>query len=267
MFYRFVDDERRAVDLENIHSGSCILVGGAPDLENPDQWKMLQQLGITTMAMNNVATNFKPTYWVGADKSDNYSKSIIHDPSYLHFGYLSRCTSVSDGKPWKDYRNTIFLGSSEHIKASEFFDPLKHFVWWRNVFLLAIQVLYHLGFKKIYLLGCSFNISSEEQYSFETRLTAEQIDYNKNTYNMVLGQLKDIMPYFERHNFELISCTEESKLNNVIDYMKFEDVIKIMKDEIPKHDSINVDHPLLEKRRKKDESKIENNDDYIIKVF
>jgi len=244
MFYRFVGNERRAVDLEDIHSGSCFLVGGSPILENKKQWEVLERSGAVTMAMNNVATLFKPTYWIGADKPEYYSKSIIYNSAYLHFAYLSRCICEIDGRQWKNYGNVIFLGSSESIKASNFFKPNAHFVWWRNVFLLAIQVLYHLGFRKIYTLGCSFNISKEQQYSFDTELTNEQINYNITTYEMVMGQLKSIIPYFEKNDFQIISCTSNSRLNDIFEYISFENAGSEIIRKIPNHDAINIIHPV-----------------------
>ncbi len=244
MFYRFVGEERRAVDLEGIHSDSCILVGGSPHLENIGQWRVLETQGVVTMAMNNVAMNFKPTYWIGADKPENYSKSILYDSSFLHFAYLSRCCEEVDGRHWKNFSNVMFMGSSPHITANQFFGPLVHFVWWKNVFLLALQSLYHLGFRKVYVLGSTFKISEEGQYSFASGLTTEQIEYNKRTYKMVLGQLASIVPHFERAGFELFSCTSDSELNEDFNFIPFTEVIEKFRSKIPEHNAIDVIHPI-----------------------
>ena len=246
MFYRFVNKVRKAVDLENFHSGSCFLVGGNPQIECPDQWELLQKSGIMTMAMNNVAVKFKPTFWIGADKPINYSKSILYDSSFLHFAYLSRCTEKIEDKVWWDLDNTLFIGSSADIKAKNFFKPLNHFVWWQNVFMIAIQILYHLGFRTVYTVGCKFEIYQQGQYSYGNFLTPEQVNYNKKTYRMVLGQLNGIIPHFEEAGFELVNCTMNSVLSG-IKFMNFKDAIDLELSKIPEHDAKNVNHPVANK--------------------
>jgi len=245
MFYRFIGDRRKAIDLENFYSGSsCFLVGGSPNLDCDNQFELLQQQGIVTMAMNNVATKFKPTFWIGADKPANYSKSILYDNSYLHFAYLSRCGELIDGIRWQDFKNVLFLGSRPDIKAPSFFKPIRYFVWWHNIFLVALQVLYHLGFEKVYTVGCSFKIDYERQYSYKSRLKKEQIEYNQKTYDMVIKQLNEVMKFSNGVNFELISCTRKSKLNEICDYEKFGDILEEMKRKIPEHNTIDIKHPL-----------------------
>lgn len=245
MFYRFIGERRKAIDLENFYSGSsCFIVGGSPNLDCDNQFELLQQLGIVTMAMNNVATKFKPTFWIGADKPANYSKSILYDNSYLHFSYLSRGQELIDEIKWQDFKNVLFLGSRPDLKAPSFFKPVKYFVWWHNIFLVAIQVLYHLGFEKVYAIGCEFKADNENQYSFESKLNEKKIEYNQGTYDMVIKQLVEVMKFSNDVNFELISCTKKSKLNEICEYEKFEDVLKKMKDRIPEHNTVDIRHPL-----------------------
>jgi len=244
MFYRYVGDRRLAVDLEGVYSGSCFLVGGAPQIECENQWQLLEKAGVVSMAMNNVALKFKPTFWIGADKPSNYSKSILYDPSFLHFAYLSRCSELIDDKKWWNFPATFFMaGREKEIKNDTFFKPVKYFVWWKNVFMVAIHVLYYLGFRTVYTVGCKFEIYNGSQYSYGNNLTKEQVDYNRKTYRMVLGQLNGIVPYFKEAGFSLINCTMNSVLSG-ISFMNFEDAIKEELNKIPKANLEEVEHPL-----------------------
>ena len=127
MFYRFVGNRRKAIDLYDLyHGGTCFLVGGSPDIE----WlsSSITDTGIVTMAMNNVAALFKPTLWIGADVPDNYSTSILVDPSYMKFTYISRCNHRIMDKYWKDIPNTMFFGSRD-MTHREFFHRGRDFIW------------------------------------------------------------------------------------------------------------------------------------------
>lgn len=244
MYYRFVNGRRVAVDLDDIQSGAAFLVGGSPSLESVDLG-LLQRPGIVSAAMNNVAAFFRPTYWIGADSAGKYSKSILMDPSFMKFCYLSKENDVIGDKMWQDMPNTIFLSTSE-CKPSRFFYKSRDFIWWRNVFLLALQVLYRLGFRTVYCVGCSFFID-DKPYFYETGLSDNEIEYNKRTYTMVLGQLTNILPFAKDTGFKIISCTKNSKLNDIVEHMAFEHAIDITSATLPAHDTVNVDHPLDDK--------------------
>ena len=241
MFYRFVGSRRKSIDLDDMFSGACFLVGGSPQLEDIDI-DLFKYKGIVSMAMNNTATLFTPTMWIGADTEDKYSNSILLDPAITKFNYITRVTNKIGGETlWRDVPNSIFL-SSKDINPRAFFNKSRDFVWWHNVFMLALQVLHRLGFRKVYAVGCGFKISQEEQYAHESNLNDKQVDYNQRTYDMVIRQFKDVMKHAD--GFEVVSCTPDSRINDFVDYEPFEDAIKRENAKIPKNDTINVKHPL-----------------------
>lgn len=135
MYYRFVGERRKAIDLDDIMAGACFLVGGAPSLKDVDLSK-LSNAGIVSMAMNNAAVLFKPTMWVGADTPLNFSKSIVLDPSFMKFCYLSRADVKIDGKKFKNLPNTFFISSNNDIKPRTFCHKGRDHIWWKNVFMV-----------------------------------------------------------------------------------------------------------------------------------
>jgi len=241
MFFRYAGQRRKAIDLDDIFSGSCFLMGGAPSLsESRTKFSGRQ---VVKMAMNNSAVIIRPDLWVGADVPSNYSPSVILDSAPMKFTYISRRDDLIDGKPWKDIPNTYFVGSGQ-VKECSFFLRGRDFVWYKNVFTLALQILHRLGFNKVYAIGCGFKISKESQYSYDTKLSDEQIKYNQRTYNSVMTQLKEVL-HNKPDEFELISCTPDSRLNDLVKYMSVDDAISEAISHIPKHNTVDCKHPVL----------------------
>jgi hypothetical protein len=240
MFYRYVGQRRKAIDLDGIFDGSCFLIGGAPSLSAVKD-KFIGK-PIVKMAMNNAATVVRPDLWVGADIPSNYSSSVILDPAPMKFTYISRRDDVINDIPWKNIPNTYFVSSSQ-IKECSFFLNGRDFVWLKNVFTLALQILYRLGFNKVYTIGCAFKINKDSQYSYDTKLNDEQIKYTLNTYNSVMNQLAEILRNTPQ-GFELISCTPDSRLNDLVKYVSIDDAIKEAVSHIPTPNTIDCKHPV-----------------------
>lgn len=242
MFYRFIGDRRKVSDLENIYSGDSIfLLGGHPSLVEEDL-SQFQRPGVVTMAMNNTATIVKPTFWICADPPTCYSKSIIKDPSVVKFARLNYTNTLIDGKMWKDYSNTYFYGSSDKVKHDELLHINRFFAWWKNIFVIAVQTCYYLGFRHIYTLGCSFNIDNNMQYSYKTNLDEGQVKYNSQTYDMIIKQLSKSKDHIKNMGLKITSCTHNSKLNPLFGYMKFDDALEEVLRDYPVHDTLGSKH-------------------------
>lgn len=240
MFFRYVGGLRIAVDLDGLFGGSVFLVGGHPSVK--EHLPKLEARGLSTMAMNNTGTVFRPTLWVGADKPDHYSPSIYHDPTIMKFAMVSRASIIADGRPWHRFPNMWFVVGIDQ-KARDLFLPGRDFAWWKNVFTMALQILHRLGFSRVYCVGSKFCISQEEQYSYESNLNPEQVRYNQRTYDMVISWMRQILPHAHRSHFEIISCTPGSKLNGFVQYMDLDEAIAREKALLPAHRTKDCTHP------------------------
>ena len=238
MFFRYDKGRRKAIDLDGIFSGPCFMMGGSPQLL--DAKDLLLSKPVMKIAMNNTATVIRPELWVGADRAENYSSSILLDPAPMKFAFITRRDCNVNGKKWMDLPNTYFL-SSKKMKFNEFFLKNRDFSWDKNVFMLTVQLAHRLGFNPIYLVGCSFVIDKGNQYCYETHLNDNQIEYNQGTYNSVLRQLKEVIPFAKKAGLEIISCTPGSKANDIVQYIELDRAINSI--EVFDHDTINCRHP------------------------
>lgn len=246
MFYRYVGTRRKAIDLDNTFSGACVLVGGGP--QHKEYIDAFEKANFVTMAMNNTAVSFKPKLWIGCDQAANYSPSILLDPTIMKFAQLNRMGCELPNRPgvkWRMLPNTYFFPIQSEYPVRSFFLRGKNIGWWKNVFAAALQIIYRLGFSRVYTVGCGFNISVDKQYGFPSNLDERQVNYNQNTYNLAVGQTKSILPFAVEANFDIISCTPDSQLNTLVPYEPFDEVYKTLQAQVPAHDSLNVRHPKI----------------------
>ena len=244
MFYRYIGTRRKPADIDNLFRGACVLVGGGP--QYTECLDALKNPNILTMAMNNTAVSFRPDLWIGCDQAANYSNSILLNPTIMKFAQLNRMGCELTDRPgvkWRTLPNTFFFPIKSDFPFRSFFHRGKYFGWWKNVFLAALLVIYRLGFNKVYTVGCGFHITVKDQYGFPSNLDEGQVKYNQRTYNLAVNQVRAILPYAVEANFEIISCTPGSKLNDIVPYEPFEKVCEELIAKVPMHDTLNVKHP------------------------
>ncbi len=233
MFFRYDKGCRIPVDLDDSFSGSCFIAGGAPSLLK-ENLKLLDQSGVMVISMNNTASQVPTDIWVGLDKPVCYSPRILLDPKIMKFTMISRKDLLVGDKKIKELSNMYFFGAHEKFKIHNFLEPNRDFWWMKNVFPVALQLAYRLGFRRVYLIGCEFKIKKESQYSYDTNLNDHQINYNQRTYNQTVNNMKLAISHFIEKSFEIISCTPDSALNDFYPTMLFEDAVKDMLEGFPK---------------------------------
>lgn len=234
MFFRYWKGCRIPVDLDGIFEGSCFIAGGAPSLLK-ENLELLKQPGIMVISMNNTAARVPTDIWVCADKPKCYSERILKDPKLMKFAMISRKDLMVGDKKMMELPNMFFYGATEkHFNVHNLLSEHRDFAWWKNVMPITLQIAHRLGFKKVYLIGCSFKISKDAQYSYATNLTDHQINYNVRTYNSFVERMKLLKPHFKEKNFEVISCTQDSLLKDTYPTMSFEDAVEESLKDFPK---------------------------------
>lgn len=226
MFYRYTKAAARIpTDLDGMYDGETLfLLGGSPKLRELPL-ELLRKPGVCTLAMNNVPCFFpRPTLWVCADKPLCFSPHIFTSPEIAKFAMISRRgLEVPDtgGKRIMDCPNVFFFGAHAKFTYKNFLDPSRDLVWWRSVFPIALQLAWRLGFKKVYLVGCGFNMNHKkgEQYAWNTNLTPGQAQYSRNTYTKDIDRLRALLPTFARKGFQVISCTPGSRAHEFLSYV------------------------------------------------
>jgi len=140
----------------------------------------IAEAGIPVMAINDYPKDApKPRYWVAGDPAGYYSNRIWGDPDVMKFSPIGSCKSMRPRedayapaltpkdapnthfyhqvnndvdveswlhKPWINWGMTIF---GEHVPSTYFESGAA-----RSSMLCGLRLLWHLGYREVYLLGC-----------------------------------------------------------------------------------------------------------------
>jgi hypothetical protein len=224
VFYRYTKAGARiAVDMDGLYEGEDLfLLGGSPTL-NDLPLDLLRKPGVITMGMNNVPCVFMPNLWIGADKPDCFSPHIHASPEVTKFTMITRRDLIvpGTGKKVREFPSFFFFGAHDKFTFENFLDPARDLAWWRSTFPMALQLAHRLGFKRVFLVGCGFNMNKTpgKQYAWSTGLSEEQAQYSANTYSRDVARVKGLLPTFQRKSFYLVSCTPGSEVNSLIPYV------------------------------------------------
>ena len=201
---------------------------------------MLRKPGVMTFGINNGPKTFRPNFWTSVDDPSRFLKSIWLDPKITKFiphNHFER--PIFDNQKWEPSRtkvgecpNVIGYRRNEKFQAERFLK--EHTLNWgchkdhgggRSVMLPALRIMYILGFRKVYLLGCDMNMTENYAYHFDEQRSKGAVNCNMGTYkrleNVYLPQLK---PIFEQAGFQVFNCNPDSNLK-VFPFMSFEEAI------------------------------------------
>lgn len=233
----FFTKDSHPLPILDIYQGrSAFLIASGPSFKLIDQSR-LRQPGIITMGLNNSAKTFRPNMWTSVDSPTNWIRSIWLDPAIQKFVPLSHVNKkLFDSNNWKmtnqtvgDCPNVIYFKRNEHFQARQFLTE-DCFNWGnsgkngggRSVMLLAIRILYVLGFRKVYLLGCDFNMSPDAKYHFDQDRHRGSIKGNQSTYQKLNEWFKELRPLFEKEDYHVFNCNPESNLK-AFKFISFEE--------------------------------------------
>lgn len=242
---------------ENQH---CFFIGGGPSLLQQDL-SFLSSRGIISMAVNNIAAkNVKPNLWCCGDIPKSFHRNIWRDGTITKFipsNHANLCFFNDDkGTPAKPLagktpstfqytRSSIFnhktfldedvisWGSEADIKCSLGVSGC------RSAMMSAMKILYYLGFKTIYLLGCEFNMKHDPKkigqgltYAFKQYKHDGGVLGNNKTYIKLNKRFTALQPLFSSKNFNVFNCTPNSKLT-AFPQLPLENAIKNARKQFP----------------------------------
>ena len=230
--------------LRNLLAGrSTFLAGGGPST-NEQPLEELNERGMWTLAINNMAghARLKPQAFVCSDPPKKFSSSIWLDPGIMKFipsPKLSGGRSALRKKVGKDKFESIkertadcpnvwgFQRNSWLLPNNDFF--LEDGASWGNLqkgvdktgqpktvctMLLGIRLLYYLGARRIYLIGCDFRMADGYGYSFGQGRTSGACNSNNSQYGIVANWLQQLQDngIFSKFGLEIYNCFEKSSL-------------------------------------------------------
>ena len=257
-FYRFVGGKKMKVDLQGLYKGvkpsPAFLILGGPSLNSLDL-ERAANCGITSLGVNNSWSVFTPDLWTCVDPPRKFLYSGWMDPTITKLipSVLARKSlRLKDGSIFRntihtpsDCPNVLFYErntSFDHQtylnestinwgNQSKRIDSLG-FKSCRSVMLAAVKLLYVLGFRRVYLLGCDFKMKPfEDNYAFPQERSKGAVRGNNKSYKVLNERFKAMRPYFEYNDFEIFNCNPDSGLE-AFDYLSLEDAIDIEESEM-----------------------------------
>lgn len=246
--------------LKNLFSSqygtSIFFIGSGPSLlkQNLD---LLKEKHITTFAVNNVAAKLvKPNLWCCVDEPKAFHNVIWDDPTIMKFIPSNKSGKhfyrVIGGKPFQNSNcpamrtpNTYVFNLKGHFDHKTFFTENE--VSWgcekgvedslgikagRSVLLPSFRLMHYLGFKRIYLLGCDFNMQHDPKgkgkgltYAFSQYKHAGGCKTNNDCYSIMDKRLAALRPLLEEDGVKVYNCTPNSKMT-AFDFMDYEEAIE-----------------------------------------
>jgi hypothetical protein len=166
--------------------------------------------------------------WVSVDNPANWIRSIWLDPLIQKFVPICHTQkTIFNSDAWTmmdtkvcDCPNVLYYKRNEHFKADQFLWE-DTFNWGnhkkhgggRSIMLVAIRMLYYLGFRTINLLGVDFEMKDgQANYSFDQHRHKSSINGNNSTYQLLVKRFTALMPYFEQEGLKIFNCNPDSAL-------------------------------------------------------
>jgi len=107
----------------------------------------------------------------------------------------------------------------------------------RSVMLPAVRMLYFLGVRTIFLIGCDFNMEyGKPNYSFPQGRSEGSVNGNNSSYKMLEKRFEELNPIFRKLGLCVFNCNPDSKLE-VFPKVAYTDAIKVATSGFP--DTIN----------------------------
>ncbi len=165
-FFRYTTDRRRQpVGIGNLFAGpggsSCWLIGGGPSLSQVDI-ELLKGSPAPKMCINLAGSGLiRPTFWTSYDPTTRFQRSVYLDAGVMKFVHRRRAMDLVPETTYKvcECPNLYFFEGDSQRGFSDFLSPSQRtIVDWNDSMVQAIDILYQLGFRHVYLLGCEMRI-------------------------------------------------------------------------------------------------------------
>lgn len=204
--------------LDGIYKNDAVLIfGNSPTLKGSKRELLLSEYGDVPVAtLGNAASSVKSNFWFGSHHPKCYDPAILDDQQVMKFAPANFMESVTySGKPYSGHSNMFFYTLEKDVPLGEFLAPRQHIPDYNSTLLSAIHILYHLGFRRMYLAGCNLAKVNGKLYSYETNLTEYQQRMSEAAYEDTATKLKALKPVFVDYNLTLVDCTVNSRLGEV----------------------------------------------------
>lgn len=258
MLPRIYSTSGQGLCLEGIYRDACaFLICGGPSLARHDL-SQLTRRGMLTCAVNNAAVVHRPNLWISVDNPKRFCDAIWYDPGILKFVPIENldrrfCVRAANGRLVRAKERLRDLPGLFGFERNHCFDAEKWlfqdtfncgnssslvdatgYCGGRSVMLVAIKLLFYLGIRRLFLLGCDFQMQTNApNYAFDQQRTDASIHHNNRQFLKLNARLNALKPHFERENYHIFNCTPNSGLK-VFPYVAFDAAIDAVTSPIPR---------------------------------
>lgn len=217
---------------------SCFLLCPGPSLADSVREFDFSARGILTCAVNGAALVHRPHLWVCCDSPDRFHDRIWRDPGIRKFVPTEiACRTLRRqhaGKIEKWDRKALDCPGTVAYPREFVFD---HETWLtherimsgpmpgtacslgifggRSVMFGALQILFLLGVRTVYLVGADFRMIAEKPYAVNEPRHEGQIKDNNDLFRTIDRRLAAALPIArERHGFTVYNSTPGSSLTS-----------------------------------------------------
>jgi len=218
---------------------SIFVICNGPSFAQLDH-SLLRKPGVITYGMNNGPKSFRPYFWSIVDDPTRFMKSIWLDPLITKLIPLDHFEKkIFDNEKWEmtnmrvgECPNVWGFRRNEKFVANRwlFEDTInwgchKDYGGGRSILLPVVRLCFLMGFRKVYLLGCDFNMSEANTYHFDEQRTKGAVNCNKSTYDRLQNEyFPSLKPHFDEAGFQVFNCNSESGLK-IFPFVSFEEAI------------------------------------------
>jgi hypothetical protein len=235
----FVSGQGQPLSLANLYrNGQAFLLLSGPSAKQLDL-SLLTRRGCYVMGVNNSPALVRCNSMIYVDRAWKIHDAIWLDPAAMKFVPqtqldcgIRRQTPNGPAYP----AAPIVAGTLPGVVGYARNDHFRPAVWieeasvnWghndvrggtypycKDVLFAALKVLYVLGFRTIYLLGCDFSMRADRPYAFDVALGQHHAEWyehaNNSIYKKMAQMLADLKPHFDSAGLKIFNCNQKSGL-------------------------------------------------------
>ncbi len=215
---------------------TAFLICGGPSLLSHELTQLTQR-GVLTCSVNNAGAVVPTRLWVGVDPPKRFCSGIWQDPCIQKFVPLCHlhdpiCVRDDEGQLVDSPQRVCDMPAVRGIHLSHGFCPDRFLTeptftlgnhgeqtdahgnaGVRSVLPVALKLLYVLGVRRVFLLGCDFRMCyGVPNYAFAQHRTRAAVRANNRTYRVLAQRLADLQPRFLEAGYMVFNCTPQSDL-------------------------------------------------------
>lgn len=257
---------QRPVFLNNFgQNAAAFIVLSGPSLATLDL-SLLSRRGCWTIGVNNAPTLVRTNAWTFVDPPHKFHDGIWRDPGctkFVHKRFLQRQlrTQLPDGTfaPLMDATNPkrpVLVAEMPGVVAIDRnadFEPTRWLsepsINWGhskrsmlrgrgrhphvlNVMFCALKIVYALGFRVCYLVGCDFSMNAEQPYAFAQTKSQGGCTSNNGSYHKLNQMLGSLKPHFDASGFRVFNTNSASGLT-VFPFVSYREAIDAATSHVP----------------------------------